>query len=151
MEVTRKVDKTHTVSLHSHLYEVDPALVGQTVTLRYEILKELRLLTNYKMDSENRLCLLLVGHTELRRRIMISAQASLAQRIVLHCMLNGLDRDEVGDYIEHRLRLAGSDVRIFEEQAVEMVAMASKGLPRRIDRIAHYALHVEKATLELVA
>ena len=133
--------------------------------LHNEILKELRLLTNYKMDSQNRLCLLLVGHTELRRRIMISAQASLAQRIVLHCMLNGLERDEVGGYIEHRLRLAGSDVRIFEEQAVEMVAMASKGLPRRIDRIAHYALHaaaseqsrtvsinhVEKATLELVA
>ena len=47
--------------------------------LHNEILKELRLLTNYKMDSENRLCLLLVGHTELRRWIMISAQASLAQ------------------------------------------------------------------------
>ena len=36
MEVTRKVDKAHTVSLHTCIYEVNPALVGQTVTLRYD-------------------------------------------------------------------------------------------------------------------
>ena len=28
--------KDRTVSLHGHLYEADPALVGQTVTLRYD-------------------------------------------------------------------------------------------------------------------
>ena len=109
--------------------------------LHNEILEELRLLTNYRMDSENRLCLLLVGLTELRRRLEMAAHASLSQRIVLRCTLEGLGRDEVGPYIAHRLRLAGSDVEIFEEQAVEAVALASNGLPRRIDRIAHYALH----------
>ncbi len=109
--------------------------------LHNEILEELRLLTNYRMDSENRLCLLLVGLTELRRRLEMAAHASLSQRIVLRCTLEGLGRDEVGGYIEHRLRLAGSDAGIFEREAVEAVALASNGLPRRIDRIAHYALH----------
>ena len=109
--------------------------------LQNEILEELRLLTNYRMDSENRLCLLLVGLTELRRRLEMAAHASLAQRIVLRCALEGLGRDEVGPYIAHRLRLAGSGAEIFEEPAVEAVALASSGLPRRIDRIAHYALH----------
>lgn len=131
--------------------------------LHHEVLEELRLLTNYRMDSENRLCLLLVGLTELRRRLEMAAHASLSQRIVLRCTLEGLDRDEVGGYIGHRLRLAGGDDGIFAEQAVEAVALASSGLPRRIDRIAHYALHaaaldksrtvsvehVEKAGLEL--
>ena len=35
-EAKRRVMKDRTVSLHRHLYEVDPALVGQTVTLRYD-------------------------------------------------------------------------------------------------------------------
>ena len=129
-----------------------------------ETLEELRLLTSYEMDSQNRLCLLLVGLTELRHTLVRAVHASLAQRIVLCCTLDSLARDEVDGYIEHRLHLAGSDVRIFEEQAVEMVAMASKGIPRWIDRIGHYALHaaaldrsrtvstnhVEDATRELI-
>jgi type II secretory pathway predicted ATPase ExeA/transposase InsO family protein len=43
-------------------------IVDEAHHLRNEVLEDLRLLTNYRMDSENRLCLLLVGLTELRRR-----------------------------------------------------------------------------------
>ena len=109
--------------------------------LHNEILEESRLLANCRMDSGNRLCLLLARLAELRRRLEMAAHASLSQRIVLRCTLEGLGRDEVGPCITHRLRLAGSDVEIFEEQAVEAVALASNGLPGRIDRIAHCALH----------
>ena len=35
-EVKRRVMKDRTVSLHGHLYEVDPIFVGDTVTLRYD-------------------------------------------------------------------------------------------------------------------
>lgn len=44
-------------------------IIDEAHHLRNEILEDLRLLTNYRMDSENRLCLLLVGLTELRRRL----------------------------------------------------------------------------------
>ncbi len=113
--------------------------------LRNEILEELRLLTNYLMDAEKRLCLLLVGLTELRRRLAKSAHESLAQRIVVRFHLGGFSREEVGAYIEHRLRLAGATVPIFEPGAIEAIALASNGFPRRIDRIAHYALHAATA------
>ena len=108
--------------------------------LRNEVLEELRLLTNYRMDAEKRLCLLLVGLTELRRRLAMSAHESLAQRIVVRCHLGGLRREEVSGYLEHRLRLAGARTALFEPGAVEAVALASNGIPRRIDRIAHHAL-----------
>jgi len=36
------------------------------------VLEDLRLLTNYQMDSENRLCLLLLGLTELPRRLSMA-------------------------------------------------------------------------------
>ena len=85
--------------------------------LRNEILEELRLLTNYRMDAEKRLCLLLVGLTELRRRLAMSAHESLAQRIVVRCHLGALRQDEVKAYLEHRLRIAGATVALFEPGA----------------------------------
>ena len=115
--------------------------VDEAHHLRGEILEELRLLTNFEMDSERRMCLVLSGLTELRRRLAMSAHESLAQRIVVRCHLGGFSRDEVGGYIEHRLRLAGAEVPVFEPEAVEAVALAGNGLPRQIDRIAHNALH----------
>ena len=108
--------------------------------LRNELLEELRLLTNYRMDAEKRLCLLLVGLTELCRRLAMSAHESLARRIVARCHLGGLRQHEVEAYLGHRLRLAGATVALFEPGAVEAVALASNGIPRRIDRIAHHAL-----------
>ena len=108
--------------------------------LRNEVLEELRILTNYQMDAEKRLCLLLVGLTELRRRLAMSAHESLAQRIVVRCHLGGLRREEVEAYLDHRLRLAGARTTLFEPGAVEAVALASNGIPRKVDRIAHHAL-----------
>ena len=45
------------------------SIVDEAHHLRTDVLEDLRLLTNYAMDSENRLCLLLVGQPELRRRL----------------------------------------------------------------------------------
>ena len=44
-------------------------VIDEAHHLRPEVLEELRLLTNYNMDAENRLCLLLLGQSELRRRL----------------------------------------------------------------------------------
>ena len=93
------------------------------------------------MDSENRPSLLLVGQTELRRRLGMAVHESLRQRLVVRCHLGGLGRDEIDAYLLHRLRLAGAVGPLFDENAVEALALASGGLPRRIDRIAHLSLH----------
>ena len=70
-------------------------IVDEAHHLRNDVLEELRLLTNYEMDSENRLCLLLVGLTELRRRLQMAVHESLEQRIVIRYHLGGLGRDEL--------------------------------------------------------
>ncbi|HMJ11270.1 MAG TPA: ATP-binding protein [Polyangiaceae bacterium] len=44
-------------------------VIDEAHHLRADVLEDLRLLTNYAMDSENRLCLILIGHPELRRRL----------------------------------------------------------------------------------
>lgn len=52
--------------IESHLRPL--LIIDEAHHLRSDVLEELRLLTNYDMDSQNRLCLLFVGHPELLRR-----------------------------------------------------------------------------------
>ena len=92
------------------------------------------------MDSDNRLCLILVGLTELRRRLRMAVHESLAQRIAVRYHLAGLARDELPDYLTHRLRLAGCELSLFEPPAIEALFQASQGMPRKVNRLAHYAL-----------
>jgi len=120
---------------------IHPVLVvDEAQHLRNDVLEDLRLLTNYAMDSEPRLCLLLVGLTELRRRLSMAVHESLAQRIVVRCHLGGLAREEMADYVSHRLRLAGTALPLFEPAALEALYQATHGLPRKVNRLAHYAL-----------
>jgi type II secretory pathway predicted ATPase ExeA len=108
--------------------------------LRSDVLEEMRLLTNYAMDSQNRLCLLLCGQTELRRRLSLAVHEALAQRIVLRCHLPPLTRQEAGEYLTHLLRRAGTELPLFEPAAVEALFQASKGLPRKLNLLAHHGL-----------
>ena len=115
-------------------------VVDEAQHLRTEVLEDLRLLTNYAMDAERRLCLALVGLTELRRRLTMSVHESLSQRIVVRYHLGGLAREELPAYLTHRLQLAGCELPLFEPAAIEMLFQATQGLPRKINRTAHYAL-----------
>ena len=115
-------------------------IVDEAQHLRNDVLEDLRLLTNFAMDAEQRLCLILVGLTELRRRLAMAVHESLSQRLVVRHHFGGLDRDELEPYLTHRLRLAGCELPLFEPPAVEALFQGSRGLPRQINRIAHYAL-----------
>ena len=64
-------------------------IVDEAQFLRNDVLDDLRLLTNYSMDSEHRLCLLLVGLTELRRRLSMAVHESLNQRLVVRHHIAG--------------------------------------------------------------
>jgi len=115
-------------------------IIDEAHHLRNDVLEDLRLLTNYEMDSSNRLCLLLVALTQLRRRLSMAVHESLAQRIVVRVHLAGLSREELPDYLTHRLRLAGCELALFETPAVEALFQATQGMPRKVNRLAHYAL-----------
>jgi len=115
-------------------------IIDEAHHLRNEVLEDLRLLTNYAMDSENRLCLLLVGLTELRRRLAMAVHESLAQRILVRHHLGGLTRVELPEYLNHRLRLAGCELPLFEPAVIDGLFQATYGMPRKVNRLAHYAL-----------
>jgi general secretion pathway protein A len=115
-------------------------VVDEAHHLRPEVLEDLRLLTNYKMDSDNRLCLILLGQSELRRRLAMAVHEALAQRIVVRFHMPALSRDEVPAYLAHRLRNAGTETELFEPAAHEAIFQATGGLPRKLNLLAHHAL-----------
>jgi general secretion pathway protein A len=115
-------------------------IVDEAHHLRTDLLEDLRLLTNNAMDSESRLTMMLVGHPELRRRMNMAALDALAQRIVVRATVRGLTREEMGPYLAHRLRLAGTELPLFEPPTVEAIYQASSGLPRKANVLAHHTL-----------
>lgn len=115
-------------------------VVDEAHHLRPDVLEDLRLLTNYEMDSQNRLCLILVGQVELRRRLSMAVHEALSQRIVVRHHLAGLGREELPVYLAHLLRLAGTEVPLFEPAALEALYQATSGLPRKVNLLAHHAL-----------
>jgi type II secretory pathway predicted ATPase ExeA len=115
-------------------------VVDEAHHLRSDVLEDLRLLTNYAMDSESRLCLLFIGQPELRRRLGMAAHEALSQRIVVRHHMGSLSRDELDAYLSHLLRLAGSELPLFEPSAIEAIYQATSGLPRRVNLLAHHAL-----------
>jgi len=115
-------------------------VVDEAQHLRSEVLEDLRLLTNYEMDSQNRLGLLLIGQVELRRRLSMAVHEALSQRIVVRHHVGGLTRDELPAYLDHLLRLAGTELPLFETAALEAIHHATNGLPRKVNLLAHHAL-----------
>jgi general secretion pathway protein A len=113
-------------------------IVDEAHNLRSDVLEELRLLTNYAMDSDNRLCLLLCGQSELRRRIAMAVHESLHQRVVVRYQMPPLTRDEFPDYLTHLLRRVGCEVPVFAPAAVEALFQASTAItpcsPRPLPR-----------------
>jgi type II secretory pathway predicted ATPase ExeA len=123
--------------------KIKPILViDEAQYLRNDVLQNLRLLTNYEMDSQNRLCMILVGQAELRRRLSLSVHEPLSQRLVVRYHLSGLSRDELPAYLQHRLELAGTQMELFEPPALEGIFQATNGLPRKVNLLAHLSLNI---------
>ena len=116
-------------------------IVDEAHHLRNEALEDLRLLTSFGFDTEQRVCLLLAGLTELRLRLDMAAHESLAQRLVMNHHFEALAPEETGEYLNHRISAAGGAApRYFDDAAVFALHQQAHGIPRQINKLAHYAL-----------
>jgi len=110
-----------------------------------ETLEALRLLTNLETEKRKLLQVILFGQPELDRNLAGESVRQLRQRITFSYRLRALGREEVDEYIAHRLRVAGykdHHHRLFTRTATRLVHRASGGVPRLINIIAHKAMLV---------
>ncbi len=98
--------------------------------------------------------ILLSGHPDLTLRL--TPYESLRQRLQMVWRLEPLTQTQTLEYIQHRIRTAGGDIWIFEENAITEIFKVTIGLPRLINNICDvalmlgYAAHASKITPELI-
>jgi MSHA biogenesis protein MshM len=106
-----------------------------------ETLEALRLLTNLETEKRKLLQVILFGQPELDQKLEGESVRQLKQRITFQYRLTALRRDEVDQYLAHRLRVAGfRGDRLFTPLASRLVHRWSGGVPRLINVIAHKAM-----------
>jgi MSHA biogenesis protein MshM len=106
-----------------------------------ETLEAMRLLTNLETEKRKLLQVVLFGQPELDRKLASASIRQLRQRITFQYNLEGLDREEIGAYLEHRLAIAGYDgAPLFDNGALGVLHRASRGIPRLVNILAHKAL-----------
>ena len=104
------------------------------------VLQELRVLLNFQMDSMAPLALILSGHTELRRKLLLRPLDAIRQRVTIAYQLPPLTAAETAGYIGHHLRQVGVERPIFTEATLKAAHDWSQGLPRRINHWARACL-----------
>jgi type II secretory pathway predicted ATPase ExeA len=115
-------------------------LIDESQYLSNAILQEIRILTNFEIDSYNALSVLICGREELSMQFGLSILEPLANSITLTVHLEGLPKEESFAYIEGRLHHGGNTTPLFTTNALELIHQASGGIMRDINMIAHSAM-----------
>jgi type II secretory pathway predicted ATPase ExeA len=133
--------------IHTRLFELyeagrEPVLIIDEAQLipTKSTFDEIRLLTNFQLDDQNLLSVLLIGQPELETRMERAAYAPLRQRIGMRYRLGPLSLEETTRYVQHRLEVAGSKRNPFTDDALRSMHAISGGIPRVINTLATTAL-----------
>jgi type II secretory pathway predicted ATPase ExeA len=115
-------------------------VIDEAQSLSRELFPEIGHLANIGKDESNRLNILLVGQDELNTILSEPENAALKKRIKIRGTTGPLTHPEVGQYVQHRLKMAGADRRLFTAGAIREMAVFSEGIPRLINTIGDLAL-----------
>ncbi|RPJ01806.1 MAG: ATPase [Deltaproteobacteria bacterium] len=123
------------------LHENVILIVDEAQGLDAQLLEEVRLLTNFETSQGKLLQLILVGQPELDEVLNRTECRQLKQRVSLRFNVRPLNKEEMKEYIEHRLVKAGAfDTGLFTPKALDHIYRYSKGIPRLINIVCDNAL-----------
>jgi type II secretory pathway predicted ATPase ExeA len=120
--------------------ELCAIVVDEAQNLSWELLEEIRLLTNLETSSEKLVQIVLSGQPELEEKLRDPSVRQLRQRISLWCRTRPLMAEETKAYVTNRLRIVGATQPVFSQDAVQVVHNYSKGIPRIINLICEHAM-----------
>ena len=139
--------KTYIDQLNSYLLNAHATgrktvvVIDEAQNLVKDVLEQLRLLTNLETTTHKLLKIFLLGQPELRKILAMPEMLQLNQRITSRYHLMPLHREDIKQYIEHRLTVAGGGSRqFFSDAALKYIARLSKGIPRIINLLCDRAL-----------
>lgn len=111
-------------------------VVDEAQNMTPSALEELRMLSNFEADGKPLLQCFLVGQPQFRAIMAHPAMEQLRQRVIASCHLEPMDVAETRAYIQHRLKMVGSnnDPAISDE-AYYLIHLHTGGVPRRINTL----------------
>jgi general secretion pathway protein A len=116
-------------------------IVDECQNLSFEVLEQLRLLSNLETDKQKLLQIVLIGQPEFKDKLNEERLRQLRQRILVSYELKPLNHEQITHYIHHRISLAGGHGRPwFTPHAVRSIARASQGVPRIVNNLCDKAL-----------
>jgi len=132
-------------------------VIDEAQNLDEDVLETARLLTDFETPSQKLLQIVLAGQPQLALKLKQPRLAQLRQRICAVGRLGPLALPEVGDYINHRLQVAGcAAMPLFTPAAVFQIFAISEGVPRTVNNLCFnamslgYALGAKKIDADLV-
>src|SRR3569623_327022 len=132
--------KAYVDRLNAHLLESHAAgrnnvlIIDEAQNLEADVLEQLRLLTNLETRERKLLQIVLIGQPELRDMLARPDLEQLAQRVIARYHLGALTPAETGQYIRHRMDVAGLDRPFpFAARAIQRIHEITRGIPRRIN------------------
>jgi len=115
-------------------------IVDEAQNLTHKVLEEIRLISGIETHKEKVLRIILAGQPELRETLDTHGLKQLVQRVRLRFHLGPLDRREMQEYVEHRLKVAGAIGKLFGEDTFDTIHRYSGGVPRLINTLCDTAL-----------
>lgn len=131
----------HTLLGHARAKKRVVVCIDEAQAMPIETLEALRLLSNLETEKRKLLQIVLFGQPELDEKLHRPEVRQLLQRIAFHYRLGSLKKSEIGNYVAHRLRVAGYlGESLFTPAALRALHRASGGTPRLINILAHKSL-----------
>lgn len=117
-------------------------IIDEAQNLSARLLEQVRMLSNLEAENEKLLQIVLVGQPELRERLKSPSLRQLRQRIAVRYHIEPLSKEEVAQYVAHRLSIAGANGAgpLFEDNAIEAIHKYSGGIPRLVNIVCDKAL-----------
>lgn len=118
-------------------------IVDEAQLLSWDLLEEIRLLTNLETSQNKLLQIVLVGQPEFDEKLESPSLRQLKQRIGLRCTLQPLGPQELRGYIYRRLQVAGAKFNghpLFPDDTIAAIHKFSRGIPRLANTLCENSL-----------
>jgi len=128
-------------------------IIDEVHKISDDVLEIVRLLNNLEQGSIKLIQMFLIGQEEFLTKLTRPELESFKQRIAWLEVIGKMTPLQTQEYILHRLKVAGSQSRIFTDDALEAVLVAAQGTPRLVntlcDRALRFSYEANKTVVDL--
>jgi type II secretory pathway predicted ATPase ExeA len=118
-------------------------IIDEAQNLPPEFFRDFPAFLNFAFDSRDMISVWMVGHPALSQTLERAPYAALHSRIQVRVQIKPVvERERFAQLIQHALKSAGCQHTLLADSGMELLRLASKGLPRQAGRILRTAMRL---------